>query len=103
MSEPTALLQRLRAAVGDAHVLTRASHGDLSAFERDWRGRAHGHALAVVLPGSTAEVAAVVQACAAHGANVFIAGTFLFKAKDMAGEIAEMRRRAKAAYSAKVP
>jgi ribulose-phosphate 3-epimerase len=42
------------------------------------------------------------EACAAHGANVFIAGTFLFKAKDMAAEIAEMRRRAKAVYSSKV-
>ena len=70
MSEPTALLQRLRAAVGESHVLTRASHGDLSSFERDWRGRSHGHALAVVLPGNTAEVTAVVQACAAHGASL---------------------------------
>ncbi len=64
-----ALLQALRAAVGDAHVLTRDTH-DLAAWERDWRQRAHGHALAVVRPASTAEVAAVVQACATHGASL---------------------------------
>jgi FAD/FMN-containing dehydrogenase len=51
-------------AVGRAHVLT---DGDLSAWERDWRRRWHGKALAVVRPGSTAEVAAVVQLCAARG------------------------------------
>jgi FAD/FMN-containing dehydrogenase len=43
---------------------------DLSRWERDWRGRAHGRALAVVQPQSTAEVAAVVKACAAHGASL---------------------------------
>jgi FAD/FMN-containing dehydrogenase len=46
-------------------VLT--DHGDLSAWELDWRKRWRGRALAVVRPGSTAEVAAVVRACAAHG------------------------------------
>ena len=64
-----ALLAALREAVGAAHVLTRDTH-DLSAYERDWRQRAHGHALAVVRPGATAEVAAVVRACAAHGASL---------------------------------
>ncbi len=64
------LLPALRQAVGAAHVLTRATHGDLSAWENDWRKRWPGHALAVVRPGSTAEVAAVVKACAA--ANVAI-------------------------------
>lgn len=62
-----ALLAALRAAVGEAHVLTATSHGDLSAWERDWRRRWHGRALAVVRPASTSEVAAVVRACAAHG------------------------------------
>jgi FAD/FMN-containing dehydrogenase len=56
------LFTTLRRIVGDAHVLTE---GDLSAWENDWRKRAQGKALAVVRPGSTAEVAAVVQACAA--------------------------------------
>ncbi len=57
------LLQALRLAVGAAQVLTE---GDLSAFEHDWRKRWHGKALAVVRPGSTQEVAAVVRACAQH-------------------------------------
>ena len=57
-----ALLATLRSQVGEAHVLTS---GDLSAYEVDWRKRWHGHALAVVRPGTTAEVAAVVRACAA--------------------------------------
>jgi len=58
------LLQQLRAAAGAAHVLTE---GDLSAWEMDWRKRSRGKALAVVRPGSTAEVAAVVRACAQAG------------------------------------
>ena len=62
-----ALRQALRAVVGDANVL---SEGDLSAFERDWRGRESGKALAVVRPANTAEVAGVVQACARFGASL---------------------------------
>lgn len=58
-----ALLEALRAAVGGAHVIAQ---GDLSAWTLDWRRRWQGQALAVVRPGSTAEVAAVVRACAAH-------------------------------------
>jgi FAD/FMN-containing dehydrogenase len=61
------LLQALRAAVGDAQVL---SEGDLSAWELDWRKRFRGRALAVVRPADTAQVAAVLRACAAHGASV---------------------------------
>lgn len=61
------LLDDLRAAVGTAQVLTE---GDLSAYELDWRKRYRGKALAVVRPGSTAEVAAVVRACARHGASL---------------------------------
>jgi FAD/FMN-containing dehydrogenase len=61
------LLDRLRAAVGERQVL---ADGDLSAWEVDWRRRFHGRALAVVRPGSTAEVAAVVKACVAHGAGI---------------------------------
>lgn len=61
------LINQLRAIVGAAHVLTRDNGNDLSAWEQDWRKRAHGHALAVVRPGSTDEVSAVVRACAAAG------------------------------------
>ncbi len=62
----TPALDALRATVGADHVLTAQSHGDLSAWQNDWRKRWRGRALAVVRPGSTAEVAAVVRACAAH-------------------------------------
>ena len=67
----TALLEALRAAVGPAQVLTHEDPAaDLSAWEQDWRKRAQGRALAVVRPGSTAEVAAVVRACARAGASI---------------------------------
>lgn len=58
------ILDDLRQIVGTPHVLFE---GDLSAWELDWRKRARGKALAVVRPGNTAEVAAVVKACAAAG------------------------------------
>ena len=64
MSEFIATLRNL---VGEAHVLTE---GDLSAWERDWRGRRQGKALAVVRPGSTEDVAQVVRACAAFGVPI---------------------------------
>ena len=47
----TALLERLRQIVGEAHVLTE---GDLVAYEQDWRRRVRGKSLAVVRPASTA-------------------------------------------------
>ena len=56
------LRARLDAAVGSAQVLTAES--DVLPYVTDWRGRFHGRALAVVRPGSTDEVAAVVRACA---------------------------------------
>ena len=61
------LLDHLREIVGRDHVL---DEGDLSAWTRDWRRRWNGRALAVVRPGSTAEVAAVVQACATQGVAI---------------------------------
>lgn len=60
---PEALLNLLQQTVGAAHVLTE---GDLSAFEQDWRKRYRGRALAVVRPGSSAEVAQVVKHCLEH-------------------------------------
>jgi FAD/FMN-containing dehydrogenase len=56
------LLDSLRQIVGASNVLTE---GDLTAWVQDWRRRETGRALAVVRPGSTTEVAAVVKACAA--------------------------------------
>ena len=64
-----ALLDALRGAVGEANVLT-PDQQDLIAYEQDWRQRARGRALAVVRPGSTNEVAAVVRACAEAGVSV---------------------------------
>jgi len=61
------LIAHLKAAVGDNNVLTG---GDLGAYEQDWRKRSRGKALAVVRPGTTAEVAQVVAACAAAGTSI---------------------------------
>jgi FAD/FMN-containing dehydrogenase len=56
-------IERLAAIVGAAHVLT--ADADTARYLTDWRGRYRGRAMAVVRPGDTAEVAAVVAACAA--------------------------------------
>jgi FAD/FMN-containing dehydrogenase len=63
----TELLEQLRTITGKDHVLTE---GDLSAWELDWRKRERGHALAVVRPASTQEVAAVVKACIQAGVSI---------------------------------
>jgi D-lactate dehydrogenase (cytochrome) len=55
-------IEALRAVVGASHVLMSAS--DKAPFLLDWRRRYHAQALAVVLPGSTEEVARVVAWCA---------------------------------------
>lgn len=68
----TELLDTLRAAVGDSHVLTDP---DLRAtYQTDWTGRWQAEALAVVRPASADEVAAVLRACAAAGAAVIPQG-----------------------------
>ncbi|HEX9210912.1 MAG TPA: FAD-binding oxidoreductase [Bradyrhizobium sp.] len=54
-------LAGLAAIVGDKHVI--ASGPDQEPYVVDWRGRYRGHAVAVVRPGSTAEVAAIVKYC----------------------------------------
>jgi FAD/FMN-containing dehydrogenase len=55
------LPERLADVVGSRHVLTDPA--DLAPHLTDWRGRYRGHALCLVRPGSTAEVAAVVRLC----------------------------------------
>jgi FAD/FMN-containing dehydrogenase len=66
------LLDDLRSAVGDAHVLVDA---DLRAsYETDWTGRFTGTSMAVVRPVSTDEVSAVVRACAAAGQRIVVQG-----------------------------
>ena len=60
---PDALLARCRAIAGDPHVIT--DEAAMAPFMADWRGRYNGRGLAVVLPSDTAQVAAIVAACAA--------------------------------------
>ena len=65
------LLDTLRQICGAPHVLTHEpADTDLSAWERDWRKRHTGRALAVVRPDSTEQVAQVVRACAAAGTSI---------------------------------
>ena len=62
MTDPGAtLLARVAGAVGPAQV--RTAPDDLAPHLLDWRGRYRGAARALVLPGTTAEVAAVVSIC----------------------------------------
>lgn len=55
-------LDLCRAAVGATHVLTDAA--DTAPYLTDWRRRFTGRALAVIKPGSSTEVAAIVALCA---------------------------------------
>jgi FAD/FMN-containing dehydrogenase len=61
------LIEDLQAAIGAANVLTGA---DAAGHARDWMGKYQGAPVAVVRPGSTAEVAACVKLAAAHGVPV---------------------------------
>lgn len=58
------LLSTLRERVGEPYVLEA---DDAAPYLEDWRGRYRGRALAVVKPGDTSAVAAVVAACASAG------------------------------------
>ncbi|EKT84794.1 FAD-linked oxidase [Rhodococcus opacus M213] len=73
------LLNCLRAIVGDAHVITDAI--TMQSYTIDWTGRWQGEAVAVVRPGTTDEVSAVVAACherripiTAQGGNTGLVG-----------------------------
>ena len=63
-----ALLERLRAVVGPAHVLTDPEV--TAGYVRDWTGRYVGRTPAVVRPADTTEVAAVLTACRDAGVAV---------------------------------
>jgi FAD/FMN-containing dehydrogenase len=67
-----ALLDSLRDAVGAEHVLVDADVK--TSYETDWTGRFNGSSCAVVRPADTAEVVAVVAACAAAGTPLVIQG-----------------------------
>src|SRR5512147_669656 len=61
-------LGALAAIVGANHLLT--GERDTAAYLTDWRKQYSGAALGVVRPASTAEVSAVVRACAAAGVAI---------------------------------
>lgn len=67
-----AFLQELREAIGDRHVLTDPH--DLEPFLSDWRGYKTGHAVAVVLPSTTAEVADVMRIAIHHDSAIIPQG-----------------------------
>lgn len=62
------LLQRFAAIVGEAHVLTRDA--DVAPYLTEPRELYKGHALCVVRPASTQEVAAIVALCAETGTSL---------------------------------
>lgn len=66
------LLERLRDAVAPGHVVVDPALMD--QYVVDWSRRFGGPALAVVRPGSTDEVAAVVRACADAGVPIITQG-----------------------------
>jgi FAD/FMN-containing dehydrogenase len=63
-----ALIESLRKAIGDAHVLTEVA--DTAPYLTDWRGRYSGAALAVARPANTDEVAEVVRLCGESGVAI---------------------------------
>ena len=63
----TTFLRQLQTLLGATHVLTGT---DAQPHLQDWRKRYRGQALCVARPGTTAEVAAVVRACAAAGVAI---------------------------------
>jgi FAD/FMN-containing dehydrogenase len=55
-------------AIGAAYVITDSA--DMVSYLTDWRQRFTGKALAIVKPGSTEEVAAIVRLCNTHGVPI---------------------------------
>jgi FAD/FMN-containing dehydrogenase len=66
------LLADLRAIAGSAHVL--ADPDVVAGYATDWTRRYAGWASCVVSPGTTAQVAEAIQACAGYGARVIPQG-----------------------------
>lgn len=61
-------LAEARRLIGDRGLTTDPDRMD--AWLTDWRGRYTGRALALASPATTAEVAALVKLCAAHGVPI---------------------------------
>ncbi|MDP9901268.1 FAD-binding oxidoreductase [Variovorax ginsengisoli] len=66
------LIEQLTVLLGAGAVLT--AEDDVAGFTEDWRGRYRGPAACVVMPSSTAQVAAVVRLCVEHGVPVLPQG-----------------------------
>ncbi|RKP45018.1 FAD-binding oxidoreductase [Pararobbsia silviterrae] len=64
LSTHDAFLDACIAAIGDAHVLRTPA--DMAGYLTDWRKRYTGQARAVLRPGTTEEVAAIVRIAGAH-------------------------------------
>ncbi len=62
------LIEALRAALGPRGILTDPS--DTAPYCEDWRRLYRGRTPAVLRPATTAEVAAAVRLCAAHGVAI---------------------------------
>jgi FAD/FMN-containing dehydrogenase len=65
---PDPLIARLKTLLGPAGVLT--DQADTAPYAEDWRRLYRGHARAVLRPGSTADLAAAVCACAEAGVRI---------------------------------
>ncbi|KKL18032.1 hypothetical protein LCGC14_2479590, partial [marine sediment metagenome] len=61
------IIDELRDILGPAHVLTG---DDCAGYASDWTGRYHGEPLAVLRPGTTAEVSAVMKLASRTGTPV---------------------------------
>ncbi len=66
------LLEALRGALGERSVLV--DEADQRKYLHDWRDRHHGRARCIVLPRTTADVAAVLRLCHERGVPVFAQG-----------------------------
>ncbi len=65
---PTTLLDAIRVVVGDRGLLTDRS--DTAPYSEDWRRLYQGRTAAVIRPGTTEELAAVVRLCAQSSAPI---------------------------------
>jgi len=61
-------LESCRATIGANYVITAPS--DMAPYLTDWRQRFTGNALAIVKPGSTEEVSAIVRLCNTYGVPI---------------------------------
>ncbi|WP_432449536.1 FAD-binding oxidoreductase [Aliiroseovarius marinus] len=61
------ILDKLRGAIGAAHVLTGA---DMAPWARDWVGKYDSHPLAVLRPGSTKEVSQIMALAQEHAVHI---------------------------------